>query len=266
MSTLPETEGLSDEEKAMLQELEGGGKQAEESPAACPSKNFQYYYWLYCLAGYDIVLVFGDSGIGKTKFCTQMAFEMTKEGKSIVYYDTEGNMSNATVQRLKDCGVTYVSIPEYRQMLKIGKEEPADVLILDSATLFITGKWARGDMRMHGDMLQVVQGVYYQVKQWCQQKGKIAIITAQPISTMGDKKGIEPMGDKANFMTKVILYAKGDKKPEGGFENRRLITYKSRDMPDQTLVTRFETTADGIKILNLDRLKKMCEPDFKGEF
>jgi hypothetical protein len=67
-------------------------------------------------------------------------------------------------------------------------------------------------------------------------------------------------------MTKVILYAKGDKKPEGGFENRRLITYKSRDMPDQTLVTRFETTADGIKILNLDRLKKMCEPDFKGEF
>jgi hypothetical protein len=31
-------------------------------------------------------------------------------------------------------------------------------------------------------------------------------------------------------------------------------------------VTRFETTADGIKILNLDRLKKMCEPDFKGEF
>jgi hypothetical protein len=266
VSTLPDDEGLTDEEKAMLQEVEGGGKQTAESPAACPSKSFSYFYWLYKLVGYDILLLFGDSGIGKTKFCSQMAFELAKEGKAVVYYDTEGNMSDAAVQRLKDCGVTYVSIPEYRQMLKIGKEEPADVLILDSATLFITGKWARGDMRMHGDMLQVVQGVYYQVKQWCQQKGKIAIITAQPISSMGDRSSIKPMGDKANFMAKVILLVKGEEKSEGGFENRRLITYKSRDMPDQTLVTRFETTADGIKILNLDRLKKMCEPDFKGEF
>ncbi len=263
---MPEGDGLTDEERAMLQELEGGGKPAETSPSTAPSKDFQYYYWLYKLVGYDILLVFGDSGIGKTKFCSQMAFELSKEGKAVIYYDTEGNMSDATVQRLKDCGVTYASIPEYRQMLKIGKDEPADVLILDSATLFITGKWARGDMRMHGDMLQVVQAVYYQVKQWCQQKGKIAIITAQPISTMGDKKGVEPMGDKSNFMTKVILYAKGEKKPEGGFDNRRLVTFKSRDMKEGTLITHFETTADGMRVLNIDRLKKMCEPDFKGEF
>ena len=256
-------EDLTEEEKAILAELEGGKetKQDHQPPSA-----FQYYYWLYKLVGYDILLVFGDSGIGKTKFCSQIAFELSREGKSIVYYDTEGNLGDAVIAKLKSAGVNYVSIPDYRHMLKIGKGEPADVLILDSATLFITGKWARGDMRMHGDMLQVLQAVYYQVKQWCQQNGKVAIITAQPISVMGERRGIEPMGDKANFMCKVILYAKGDRKPEGGFENRRLVTFKSREMPDGTLITHYETTAEGVKFLNLDRLKKMCEPDFKGEF
>jgi hypothetical protein len=263
---LSEGDGLTDEERAMLQELEGGGKAAEASPSTAPSRDFSYYYWLYKLVGYDILLVFGDSGIGKTKFCSHMAFELSKEGKAVIYYDTEGNISDTNIQRLKDSGVTYASIPEYRQMLKIGKEEAADVLILDSATLFITGKWARGDMRMHGDMLQVVQAVYYQVKQWCQGKGKIAIITAQPISAMGDRGAIKPMGDKSNFMAKAILYAKGEEKTEGGFDNRRLVAYKLRDVKEGTLITRFETTAEGMRILNLDRLKKMCEPDFKGEF
>jgi hypothetical protein len=256
-------EDLTDEERAMLAELEGG-KQAKREPQLPPA--YSPYYWLYRLVGYDILLLFGDSGIGKTKFCSQMAFELIKEGKSVKYYDTEGNLDDHVIEKFRDSGVSYVSIPDYRQMLKIGKGETEDVLILDSATLFITGKWARLDMRGHGDMLQVVQAVYYQVKQWCQQNGKIAIVTAQPISVMGDRRGVEPMGDKSNFMVKTILYVKGDRKSEGGFENRRILTFKSRNMPDGTLITHFETTATGVRFLNPERLKKMCSPDFKGEF
>jgi len=254
---------LTEEERQIIAALEG--KETEEKVESNVSSD-NFYYWLYKLVGYDILLVFGDSGIGKTKFCSQMAFELIREGKSVRYYDTEGNLDDHVIEKFKDSGITYVSIPDYRQMLKIGKGETEDIIILDSATLFITGKWARLDMRGHGDMLQVVQAVYYQVKQWCQQNGKIAIITAQPISVMGDRRGVEPMGDKSNFMVKTILYVKGDRKSEGGFENRRILTYKSRNMPDGTLITHFETTATGVRFLNPERLKRMCAPDFKGEF
>lgn len=255
MVTLPEQEGLTPDEKAMLAIVEGGDK-ATGGPVA-PS-DFSFYYWLWKLVGYDILLLFGDSGIGKTKICSQLAFELRKEGKTVRYYDTEGNLSQAAIERFKEAGINHISIPDYKLMLKIGKDETEDAIILDSATLFITGKWARADMRAHGEMLQVVQAVYYQIKQWCQKNGKIAIITAQPISVMGDRKAVEPMGDKANFMAKVIFYVKGDRKSEGGFENRRLVTYKSRDMPDGTIITHFETTIDGATFLNMDRLKKVC--------
>lgn len=252
---MPQEEGLTPEEKAMLAIVDGGGK-TTQGPGA-PS-DFSFYYWLWKLVGYDILLLFGDSGIGKTKICSQLAFELRKEGKTVRYYDTEGNLSQTAVERFKEAGINHISIPDYKMMLKIGKDETEDVIVLDSATLFITGKWARLDMRAHGEMLQVVQAVYYQIKQWCQKNGKIAIITAQPISVMGDRKGIEPMGDKANFMAKVIFYVKGDRKGEGGFENRRLVTFKSRDMPDGTIITHFETTVDGVTFLNMDRFKKMC--------
>lgn len=258
MVTLPEKkEELSEDEQAMLAVVQNEKSETTGPPVA--SSGFSFYYWLYKLVGYDILLIFGDSGIGKTKLCSQLAFEISKEGKKVHYYDTEGNLNDKVIELFEQHGITYTSIPDFKQMLKIGKNENEDVIILDSATLFITGKWARMDMRGHGDMLQVVQAVYYQIKQWCQQNGKIAIITAQPISVMGDRKGIEPMGDKANFMAKVIFYIKGERKPEGGFGNRRIVTFKSRDLPDQSLITGFETTAEGVRFLNIDKLKNMCE-------
>jgi len=253
-----EKEGLTEEDQALLAAIEGES-QTEPGPAQSPATSpaFSFYYWLFRLVGYDILLLFGDSGIGKTKICSQLAFELAKEGKTVRYYDTEGNLSQAAIDRFQEANIIHAPIADYKQMLKVGKTETEDVIILDSATLFITGKWARMDMHSRGSMLQTVQAVYYQVKQWCQQKGKIAIITAQPISVMGDRRGVEPMGDKANFMAKVIFYVKGERKPEGGFSNRRIVTYKSRDMPDQTLITNFETTVDGVKFLNMDKLKKM---------
>jgi|TARA_Y100000034_G_scaffold69923_1_gene84397 RecA/RadA recombinase len=243
-----------DEQEKMLKQLEEGSKKT-------PTPKFSMVKWLDYMVGNDILELFGKTGFGKSKICSQIAIELSKEGKSVTYYDSELSLSKKGVRALeRNTGVTYKSNPDYEQMIKIDLDKiKTDYLIIDSTTLYITGRWAFSDMHKRGHMLQMLQWLYNKVKVWCQKKKKTAIFVAQPISEMGERNEIAPIGDKANFFCKTILKIKAKRnKNTEKIENRRIVVFKSRDHPDGTVVSHFKTTATGVIFDQKEQMMKIA--------
>ena len=222
---------------------------------------FSMCEWLQHLVGHDLLVFFGNPGVGKTKICSQIAIECAKEGKQIVYYDTELNISKKGIEALRQFkNIQYIANPDYETMVKIKPErqfKTADYVIIDSTTLYITGLWAFADMHRRGKLLQMLQHMYYNLKMWAQQNKKTVILVAQPISEMGDRHEIGPVGDKAAFITKTILKVVAERGNDEIMRNRRIIVFKSRDIPDGTMLTKFETTNTGVKFLNRKRMMEI---------
>jgi RecA/RadA recombinase len=266
---------MTEPDDDLLNMLEKEGTPSSFSPSPLPPSTpqpiiqpttcsgFSMKKWLSGIVGNDIMLIFGDSGVGKTKMACQIGIDAAREGMNVIYYDHEMNIDKKVVEFIKQNNITYRPIPDYRDVMKLPENtmesQHSDLIIIDSATLCITGKWFSSSMQIKGALLQQLQGMYYAVKQWCSINKKTAIIIAQPISSMGDRKTIEPVGDKAQFMTKTILYLNSDKGLHGDHTNRKVQIFKSRTIPDKTLVTSFETTEYGIIFKDPSRMMKIIE-------
>jgi len=262
METQPEID-----EAAMLAELEENGA-PEEPPTETPKKKappkksastkkapakkgkFLMWEWLQAVIDYNTALIFADTGAGKTKACEQIAYECAKEGKKVKYIDHEANFSRSDKEILKEAGVTYQLIPNWRKLYNLKKDDIKgyDLVIVDSATLAITGKWASLDMHSKGSILQQLQGMVYRLSEECITKREtIVLLTAQPISTMGDRNALAPVGDKVMFMCKEIFYIYAPRDEEGKISKRIIKAFRSRNFQDGTIISTIKTQKFGVE-------------------
>lgn len=236
----------SEEEQELLAALEN----PIPKPPAPPTSGFSMWSWLVEVVGYNTAMIFGDTGSAKTKTCEQIAYECAKEGRKVKYIDHESNLSHHDVETMQRAGITYKLIADSNKLYSIKTDEISgfDLIIIDSATLAITGKWASLDMHGKGEILQRLQGMVYKISQECIGKQKsIVIFTAQPISVMGDRKNLAPVGDKCMFMTKEIYYMFAPRNEEGIITKRVLKSYRSRNFPDGTIISEIHTQKFGVK-------------------
>ena len=86
----------------------------------------------------------------------------------------------------------------------------------------------------------------------------MTIMVAQPRSNYGDAdRPIEPMGDKAQFMSKVIFRIACTRTSEGRPSKRWIVIFRSRDIEDCTTLSHFITTETGIGGVNWDEVRKV---------
>jgi len=246
---------LTPEEKEMLEMLDAETPSAPiqkptKPPKAPAKKNdnaFSMWHWIQEMIGNNVAEIFGDTGSGKTKTCQQIAYECTKEGKKVYYIDTEANFSKKDEETLKKVGVTYQLITNKDQLYGLDRQNihDFDLVIIDSATLVITGIWGKLNMNQRGALLQQLQGLIFRLSQFCiEKKTCTVIITAQPISVMGDRNMIQPIGDKSMFMTKSIYYIRAPREGDT-IRERHLVTFRDRSFPDGTLISDIKTKKFG---------------------
>ena len=244
-------EDLNEEERVLLAEIEG---RITEPPK--PTNNL--YNVFHRLVGNDLCVIFGDSGSGKTRTCFQLATDSISRGKKVLYIDTEGNLSGDMIDTLKSSGVEYRRTTDHITTAEVvDRARGFDVLIVDSATLFITGKWYDLDRGKRGGLLQHLQGMYHSAKIKCEKEKMMAIMVAQPRSDYGDNKSIEPMGDKAQFMTKVIIRVICTRSVDGKPMKRSLVIFRSRNIEDGTHFSYFTTTLTGICLTEWDNIRRV---------
>jgi len=222
---------------------------------------FSTWNWLEAVIDYNTAMIFGDTGSGKTKTCMQIAYECAQEGKKVKYIDHEANLSQTDIKTMRAAGITYELIPDYQELYRLKKEDlnNIDLMIIDSATLAITGKWSNFDMHQKGQILQMLQGMMYRLSQECIRSRKhIVIVTAQPISVMGERHSILPMGDKVSFLCKEIWLASAPRDEEGKVISRTLTAFRSRSFEDGTIITKVKTKKFGAT-LNKQIMSKLLE-------
>jgi hypothetical protein len=193
----------------------------------------------------DILLLFGKTKAGKSRICITTAIAARQIGKRVVYYDTEKNIHKSAVDALVAAGVDYRPTMHLKDIYRNLNNIQADLLVIDSATIGITGKWFDSDMSEHGQLLLEVQHLYYQLKIWTEKNKSLAMIVAQPISEFGDRE-FAPMGDKSNFLVKEIFWVDRQRGPDYRTTRREIRAFDSRVLPDSVVIAQFETTPVGV--------------------
>jgi len=250
---------IENNEERSSQKEEKPAKRSKKSPPKSNSKKntktkepeFSMWNWLEKVVGYNIGEFFGDTVCAKTKTCQQIAVECAEEGKQVKFIDHEANLDQEDVAYMKSKGIHYKLMPRKEDLYDLKKDDlkGIDLLIIDSATLAITGSWKKLNMQGKGSLLQAYHGLLYRLSQACiESKKHIVLITAQPISVMGDRNLIQPVGDKADFFVKEIYYIKADRGADGFITSRKMLAYRSRKFPDGTLITSIKTLKFGAEL------------------
>ena len=156
------------------------------------------------IVGFDIFQVFGESGTCKTTFALELAKSAIKQGKKVVYIDTERNVTDIPN------GIEYYYAPEIEKISDFLRNPPkADVYILDSVGFALVGEIAEKGRKHIQDLIQKVQAWAYILKKMTYRHKALALLVNQPKSTYraGENVNIEevpPVGGKLIFGTKEV--------------------------------------------------------------
>ena len=207
-------------QKPVVKESLTPEKPPEEKKVKPPSKNTgSLFDWTENLIEFGVGQIFGDTGTAKTAFCRKLAEDSADEGKKVVYWDTEGNMTRKQRAAMTEHkNITYVLDRDWahiKNMLssdlskgspKLGK---CDLFILDSIGVPVLGIYGTLKQNQKGNALQAMQGLLYELTKFAEKNDAVVIVTNQPVSEMNkteeQKADRHPFGDKAMFFTKEIL-------------------------------------------------------------
>ena len=177
--------------------------------------------------GPDIIQLFGETGGGKTVFCTNVADSAINEGKDVLFIDTEKNLGDNE----KLDGADYIYIPDFEDIYAyIGRKEQMlsdnpfgenttgsntlpsgyDVIILDSLGLPALMQYNEYSIVDDADQFQVFQMIQFisgQLKIYAQKNDSLIMVTNQPKSELSDSSGPVPFGDKSQFAFKELWKA-----------------------------------------------------------
>lgn len=241
------SENLSKADMALVAEIEG-----------VPSSDGveENLYELFKKFGSNnIHCIFADTSAGKTRFSTQIALDARKKGVNVTFWDTENGLGNVATAAIQRAGVKRISRTDYTDFTdEVATREQKGLIIVDSATLFITGNWLKTKNTgiLHGRL----QSMCERAKLWADKNDSMVIMIAQPKSMMvldsSQDKYLAPMGDKWGFYAKTVFYLELAHREDGKIMRRTLKIYKSRDVEDGTVLTDFKTTSVGVELIDWD--------------
>jgi hypothetical protein len=195
-------------------------KTKEKKKVKPPSKKtVSLYDWVENLIEFGVGQIFGDTGTAKTAFCREVAEQAADEGKKVVYWDSEGNMTRAQRAAMTEHkNITYILDRDWahiKNMLssELSKGSPklgkCDLFVLDSIGVPVLGIYGTLKQNQKGNALQAMQGLLYELTKFAETNEAVVIVTNQPVSEMNkneaERADRHPFGDKAMFFTKEIL-------------------------------------------------------------
>ena len=222
-----------------------------------------YEFFENLLGQPDILQLFGDTGTQKSFLMWQMMKEIANDKKSVLYVDTERNITTEELDEMKKAGVEYTYLPSFEDLIEFTSEiKPYDWIIVDSIGLPALGQFAIENLQGRGNILLNIQAILYRFKIISAKNNSYIIAINQPTSEMGKNEWItyqpkgwnrqykfiktEPFADKGNFFAKETI------RTINIFENTSktitdLMVWKSRNIPKYTTLARLTRTSDDFK-------------------
>ncbi len=209
------TENATDAKTATVDKPQEEDKKVKQQS----KKTGSLFDWVENLIEFGVGQIFGDTGTAKTAFCREVAEQAADEGKKVVYWDSEGNMTRAQRAAMTEHkNITYILDRDWahiKNMLSsdLSKGSPklpkCDLFILDSIGVPVLGIYGTLKQNQKGNALQAMQGLLYELTKFAETNEAVVIVTNQPVSEMNkneaERADRHPFGDKAMFFTKEIL-------------------------------------------------------------
>jgi RecA/RadA recombinase len=208
---------------------------------------------LYDLIEDDLLQIFGHTGTGKTSIAMKAATEARELKKSVIYIDTEHNITKKQADSIKKLGIVYEYIPKFDNLYSFIKRLPKyDVVVVDSLGLPVLSLFAEANMKEKGNALMKMIAISSFLKNYANENHSLVIVLNQPESDMNKDPLTErkPFGDKSSYCYKEIIsskFAKG-----GRTEKKTTIVvkaFRSRSCGMGTKLFTVEITGDGIKVI-----------------
>lgn len=169
------------------------------------------------IVGNDLLMLFGDTGSGKSKICYALAKEAVEAEQKVIFVDTERNLSD---EEIKALGASYIYTPIFAEIKKhVSTLAKADLAIVDSIGLPVLIQYSRMNMRERLYALLEMATMLGDLKDWTFRNNALAIVTNQPTSeympeeerkagrkVWGLANGREPFGGKSKHVAKEIWY------------------------------------------------------------
>jgi len=203
----------------------------------------------------DLLMIFGETGTGKTKLALKTAQEIVSDGGKVAYFDTEANLPPG------DFKVSYTYIPSLQGLSKAvnNLEAGFNLVVIDSIGVPVLGAYAQASLHERGNMLLQMQGIAYRLKQYSYDNKAYVLIINQPISELSAmmieneaerKQALldrRPFGDKTCFFVKEILRTR-----LLHADNTRTViaieTWRSRSLPRGKKLLQMEISDQGVSI------------------
>ena len=193
----------------------------------------------------DMVEIFGDTGVGKSRLLHHFTKEVIMNKENILFIDTERNLGKDERLMIKDY---YVYTPQLMGLTKIVENLSTDLdfVVIDSLGMPVLSRFAKMNMKERGEALLSLIAILGDLKEWTYVSGGTALFSNQPISEMAGGKDRRPFGDKASFVCKEIL--KLDLEDKGRITKSRLRTFRSRVYHYDTTIANIEISDDGVSM------------------
>ncbi|NPA98888.1 MAG: AAA family ATPase [Crenarchaeota archaeon] len=206
-----------------LNTSQGSKQQQQQQQSTIPDT---IYKWLLKVVGYDIFMLYGDTGTGKTSFAIWLAKYYARLGKTVLYIDTEKNLDEDEFKNYGNILYIYQPNPDtfINLVQKIAdpstKKEHAkpplsngdiysktfDLYIIDSIGFPIFQKFAVASMDERGRILSILTQLAMKLKIFANVAKAQVLVIDQPSSPFGKnvKSDFEllPFGGKSRFAVK----------------------------------------------------------------
>ena len=210
------------------------------------------------IVGSDLLMLFGDTGSGKSKICYVLAKEAKDVGRKVIFLDTERNLSSKEVTALGD---TYIYSPLFAEIKeRITKLPKADLVVLDSIGLPILIHYSRMGLRDRLQAFLDMAAALGDLKDWSYRHNSLAIVTNQPVSEFmaeeerkrltrvwGNGDAREPFGGKAKHVAKEIWRTQ---RISGTVNATRIImsAFRSRELASGVIIAEGVINNEGLSL------------------
>jgi RecA/RadA recombinase len=210
------------------------------------------------IVGSDLLMLFGDTGSGKSKITYAVARETKEAGGKVIFLDTERNLSAREVAALGDA---YAYTPVFEEIKgRIGKLPAAELVVLDSIGLPILIHYSRMNLRDRLHAFLDMAAALGDLKDWTYRHNGLAIVTNQPVSEFmaeeerkrltrvwGNGDAREPFGGKAKHVAKEIWRTQ---RISGNLESTRIVVsaFRSRELASGVIIAEGVINNEGLKL------------------
>ena len=151
------------------------------------------------LVGNNILLIFGKPGTGKTTFCIELAKDALKQGKKVLYVDTEYGVSEDEVP----CDMAHApNLDELDKLIKSPEvKKEYDVIIVDSVGMLIYPHMSRKGLKERSEMFLQRGAIMFTLREYAALHKKLIVMTTQP-NYFGEESGTELEGAKYLHLAK----------------------------------------------------------------